>query len=187
MELLDQTNEELALMLATGEPPGAQAVFSELYQRLSATLFRVVKCWLQGDINLAHDICQQAWLNAFASATAYDGKSPYQARLMFIAKNLVRDHHKRASTRLNRSLEEDTLSSRQQYQIDSMIDQEQKLALKACLDSLADQEAEVIRLRLGGTSYPDVCDHLGIDVKSAYRYFDRGKKNLTDCMSGKNT
>jgi RNA polymerase sigma factor (sigma-70 family) len=54
--------------------------------------------------------------------------------------------------------------------------------LKHCLEKLKEPAASVVRERLAGKSYSEICPKLGITTNRAYKLYDKAKKQLKSCI-----
>jgi DNA-directed RNA polymerase specialized sigma24 family protein len=66
---------------------------------------------------------------------------------------------------------------------DEVLEQERKAILERCLKRLQDRSAALIRGRLEGASYKDLCAKLKLEPKPAYKLFHEAMKQLQACVN----
>ena len=64
------------------------------------------------------------------------------------------------------------------------LEQERKEALERCLKALKSELAELVRARLGGDSYTEICGRLGLRPEQAHKLFHQAKAQLKTCVEG---
>ncbi len=195
MKIDDQTDEELAMIVSAGrhsargtaEFIAAQNAYSALYDRNAVSIQRFVSSRLSSSAkSRLQDTCQEVWLRAWNKADSFTRSEKYLAWLFVITRRLMIDNARAAARKREETSE--SIETTPDHTIDAeagLIDAEQKAALATCLQTLDELEADVLRLRLAGTRYPDVCEELSIGVKVAYKKWDTGKKKMADCMEAK--
>jgi RNA polymerase sigma factor (sigma-70 family) len=124
----------------------------------------------------AEDLTQQTFERALAAWRRFDPRRAAPGTwLIAIARNLLIDHLRRASSAQQRSLHAD--DSRGVVYIDPDLGLEPDLA--AALGALGEREREVIALRFGADlSGREIADQLGISVANAQQILSRSLRRL---------
>lgn len=127
----------------------------------------------------AEDAVQETFMKIWCSANSYkQGRHP-MAWIMSIAHNVAVDSL-RKQNRESASVEEDTPDSAQP--VDRRA--EDHLCVGHALEALPECDREIIVMRvIGGLSYHDVCNILGIPVGTAAWKYARGIKKLRELLS----
>jgi RNA polymerase sigma factor (sigma-70 family) len=63
-----------------------------------------------------------------------------------------------------------------------MIQNERKQALERCLELLGPDGAALLRARLAGEDYPEICQRLKLEPARAYKLFHSAKEQLKTCV-----
>ncbi len=64
-------------------------------------------------------------------------------------------------------------------------DEDLTTALRECLETITAEFSQVIRARMHGQPYEEICAQLRIPLGTAHSRFDKGKKQLKLCVEGK--
>jgi DNA-directed RNA polymerase specialized sigma24 family protein len=63
-----------------------------------------------------------------------------------------------------------------------LVEHERMEALRDCLEKLSAPAAAVVRARLAGEEYPELCQRLGMKSGQAYKLFHSAKDQLKTCV-----
>ena len=155
--------------------------FLALYEQYANPIYRFIYFKVRQDHELAQDILAQTFCNAWNSFKKKGGFEHAQAFLYKIARNLVIDHIKKASTQREFQMAEDfdAADDRDQEIVD-MVDHQ--LALEVCknlLASLPDNYIEIIQLRfIEDKTIQEIADVLSISKNNASIRIHRALKYL---------
>ena len=64
----------------------------------------------------------------------------------------------------------------------SLLERERTEALRRCLERLAAEASEVVRARLRGDPYEEICTRLGLPAERVHKMFHRAKEQLQTCL-----
>lgn len=180
------TDEELGLRIASEAPDGtAHPLFLEIYGRLSVMVERFIAARI--DRSHVDDVHQLTWAKAWRNAKQFTEGTTYRAWLLTIARNTITDEFRKRSRRPVVALSNDgadLLDSSAAVDA-AMIDEEQLFALKGCLQQLEKKAIALVRGRMGGISYQDLCQTLNLSESAAHKLFFNSKSRLQDCLESK--
>jgi RNA polymerase sigma factor (sigma-70 family) len=157
----------------------AHDAFGHLYRRHARRLLtflaaRIPQCDLD---DLHQDIWQRVWHHLPGQ---YRGGN-FRAWLRQIARNALVDHaRKRRPEQLpdERALPDPNAASPDT----PLVEQERMVALARCLEQLDAVASALVRARLGGEGYHEVCLRLKLTPARAHRLFHEAKGRLQDCV-----
>lgn len=136
------------------------AAFAELYQRHVRRVYRYLLV-RAGGVQDAQDLTAQVFTTALKNLDSYRGDGPFAAWLMRIAHNAAVDFYRtrRAELPLEAFMEMPAV----ELSPDELVSQRLQLAdILSALDELADDRAEVLRLRIfGGLSTAETAAVMG--------------------------
>lgn len=180
------TDEQLCEVIAkrAGSPAEASmasAAFDDLYRRyarwlLSYLVSRVKKADLE-------DIAQVVWQRVWERMETGFRGGKFQVWMFFIARNYLIDLSRRPAMDLL-STDSALADARDNRPEASMEQTEQQNQLERCLGKLNRQAAAVVRLRLNGESYEEICQKLSIPKSRAYKLLQQARETLTEWMTG---
>lgn len=180
--LQQQTDEDLARLVAQQNENSAAAgtardAFAELYQRHSPWLLSVLSARVhRNDLEDAHQVVwQRVWSRA---ETGFRG-GRFQVWLYHIARNHVIDCSRRLSARPMGEFAETVVSPGSEAVEDRLEQAESMEILRDCIGRLGGRAAQVVRLRLEGRSFSQICEQLQITRKRAYRLMHEARAALT--------
>lgn len=158
----------------------AQQHFEALYQRHS----RLLLAFLSSRVNRSDldDIHQAVWSRVWQYLpTHFDGRN-FRAWLYQIARNYVIQVGRKRKSDLLGAEEEQALPSSTTSPDNRLVERERMEVLQQCLERLEDDLAELVRARLRGESYEDICTNCEIPPARAHKMFHTAKTQLTACV-----
>jgi len=171
-EKIDRMTDEIRIIKAARQDP---KVFGELYKLYVEQVFRYLFSRI-GNVHEAEDVTAQTFLAAFESFDKFRQDGHFASWLFGIARNKAMDHFRRPdhSSHMDGSSEiavEDNTLAR-------MIKTEQEEALSKLIQTLPEEDRELLRLRfLADMSYPEIARflHRNEDAvkKTTYRLLAR--------------
>jgi RNA polymerase sigma factor (sigma-70 family) len=179
-----QEDEALANIISQrqlphGNPAAAKQACEELYfrhagQLLSFLAARVPKSDLE-------DVHQGVWQRVWQHLPDKFHGGNFRAWLYQIARNHLIDlGRKRCPEPLAETNELPDI--RQAAQAADLLDEERRTALARCLERLTSQEASLVRARLAGESYSEICVRLDMKVEGLHKLFHKAKHQLQTCV-----
>jgi len=161
-----------------------RAAFRQLYDQTSAKLFGVCLRILNNR-NDAEDTLQEVYIKIWNKADRFSsGRASGIAWLSAIARNQAIDCYR------GRKPASDDITAREDIAGDSpspeanAITSEQNRRLMRCMDELDEKHAATVkRTYLGGWSYQEAADALGIPLNTAKTWIRRSLLALRDCMN----
>lgn len=190
---LEQYGDE-ALMEAYRD--GDSRAFEVLLHRHRAPVFSFLLRQV-GNPALAEDLLQEAFLRVIRNASSYERRAKFTTWFYTIARNLCRDHGRRAKHRKHSSLDAplnkdetggtlgDVVPDRGPQVDRQVVSRRLKGRLEDAISQLGDEQREVFLLREGsGLSFKQIADIVGCPentVKSRMRYaLDNLRKALEE-------
>jgi RNA polymerase sigma-70 factor (ECF subfamily) len=158
-----------------------QQEFDEIYRLYAADLYRFI-LRLCGNEQLAMDIMQDTMLKAFTDIGKFRGECSIKTWLCTVARNLWKDHLKKAENR-NLPLEESwELPSGERIE-DRMTDKMQAMEIHRLLHRLDEPYKEIFSLRIfAELSFQEIGSVFGKTENWARVTFFRAKKKLIELM-----
>lgn len=158
-----------------------QQEFDEIYRLYAADLYRFI-LRLCGNEQLAMDIMQDTMLKAFTDIGKFRGECSMKTWLCTVARNLWKDHLKKAENR-NLPLEESwELPSGERIE-DRMTDKMQAMEIHRLLHRLDEPYKEIFSLRIfAELSFQEIGSVFGKTENWARVTFFRAKKKLIELM-----
>jgi RNA polymerase sigma-70 factor (ECF subfamily) len=176
-KIIDQDLDELRIIKAARQDP---KVFGELYKRYVDRIFRYLYSRL-GNLHEAEDITAQTFLTAFESFHKFRQDGHFASWLFTIARNKAMDRfRRRKNTSSFNEVDELSVEKDPLYEV---IQSEQTAALSKLIQSLPQEERELLRLRfLADMSFPEIARFLHRKEeaikKSIYRLLARLKSQV---------
>jgi RNA polymerase sigma factor (sigma-70 family) len=157
-----------------------QSDFGRIYEIYIKQVFRYVYNQI-GNIIDAEDITSQIFLSAFESIHRYKDNGHFAAWLFTIARRKIIDYYR--SNQSQAELNETTFTIRDEDMDKKVIQNERQEILKQILESLTEQEKEMIRLRcIAELRFMDIAKILkrseSATKKSYYRLISRIKNQM---------
>lgn len=158
-----------------------QQEFDEIYRLYADDLYRFI-LRLCGNEQLAMDIMQDTMLKAFTDIGKFRGECSMKTWLCTVARNLWKDHLKKAENR-NLPLEESwELPSGERIE-DRMTDKMQAMEIHRLLHRLDEPYKEIFSLRIfAELSFQEIGSVFGKTENWARVTFFRAKKKLIELM-----
>lgn len=184
-ETTNMTDRELAEAISRRDDSTeywqqAQRHFEQLYNRHS----RLLLAFLSSRVNRSdlEDIHQAVWSRVWQYLpTHFDGQN-FRAWLYQIARNYVIQLGRKKKSDLLGAEEEQALPSRAAGRMTDWSRGNRMEVLQRCLERLEDNLAELVRARLRGESYEDICTTCEIPPARAHKMFHTAKSQLTACV-----
>jgi RNA polymerase sigma-70 factor (ECF subfamily) len=171
-EKIDRMTDEIRIIKAARQDP---KVFGELYKLYVEQVFRYLFSRI-GNVHEAEDVTAQTFLEAFESFDKFRQDGHFASWLFGIARNKAMDHFRRR----DRSSHVDEFNELpvEDYALVRMIKTEQEEALSKLIQTLPEEDRELLRLRfLADMSYPEIARflHRNEDAvkKTTYRLLAR--------------
>lgn len=157
----------------------ARVAFGKLYEWHARRLLAFLAARVRRDD--LDDLNQEVWQRAWrALPDGFDGRN-FRAWLHTIARHALIDHGRRKRPE---PLREDAmlLDPSGHRPDEPLIEQERMAALKRCLDQLGAEATALVRGRLAGEGYPEICLRLGMTSEKAHKLFHQAKTYLQACV-----
>jgi RNA polymerase sigma-70 factor, ECF subfamily len=178
------SDEQLAAVVARqGDSDRAMLAARVAFERLYLRHAPLLLAFLASRVPTGEreDIHQDVWQRVWQHLPDQFRGGSFRAWLHQIARNALIDH---ARKRRPEPLEnEDRLADgRSGYADARLIERERAEALRRCLSKLTAETAELVRARLGGDPYQDICPRLGLTPARAHKLFHMAKEQLQACL-----
>jgi RNA polymerase sigma-70 factor (ECF subfamily) len=158
----------------------AHQAMEVLYRRHARPLmaFLVARVFPRADAEDVHQLVwQQLWHHLPRSG--FSG-GHFPALLYRIARNEAIDHSRKHRPEVRDDLE--TVVGPSSNPGEGLLEEERKEALKRCLGKLEDQIAALVRARLAGEAYSEICQRLNVDARRAHALYHRASRQLQTCV-----
>ncbi len=165
----------------------------EAFSRLVLARQAYIRAYLgrfAGHPDVADDLAQETFLRAFTNIRDFDGRAPFVAWLLGIARNLALEHLRNESRRLARrkaGLEEAMAAWRARYFGGETSDPDRHeryvAAVRSCLDRLPARSADVVvRHYFKGESAASLSQSLRTSVNAIHQLLFRIRQALRQCI-----
>jgi RNA polymerase sigma factor (sigma-70 family) len=159
----------------------AGASFGRLHERHAPPLRAFLSARVPRDD--LDDVEQVVWQRVWERLPDQYHGGNFRAWLLQIARRAAIDHgRKRRDKRLDAP--EDVPDPGQGPPDAVLVEQQRSEALQQCLSRLESLAAALVKARLGGESYPELCARLGLTPARAHKLFHRAKEQLRRCVDG---
>ncbi len=179
------TDEELAFTIACrarSEADWRQArdACSELYQRHARRLLAFLAARVAGSD--LEDIHQGVWERVWSRLPEGFRGGNFRAWLYQVSRNFLTDHYrKKKAEQLD---DEAKLTGAVNGNPETLvIERERMTLLSRCLEKLEAEAATLVRARLAGQSYDEICERLEMRPPRAHKLFHLAKAQLQDCVA----
>ncbi len=178
------TDEQLAEWSAERDSSAANrqravAAFEELYRRHAGKLLGFLAARVpRSDIE---DMNQIVWKRVWEHLPSSFHGGNFRAWLHQIARNQIIDHSRRKPVATLGDADTDASAATLRPD-DTLLEQERMDILQRCLERLEDELRTLVRARLSGDSYEDVCVQLNLKPERAHKLFHEAKGRLTTCV-----
>lgn len=149
-------------MIWSRRKPGYVEAVERNYERIYALLCRLCR-----DTELAADLTQDTFANAWRSINGFEGRSSFGTWLHRIAVNTYRDYARRNRVEVEQLEDEDTLSCPDPAPglIDSLASEELQARVQQAVDQLPEIYREAVILRCyQGLKYREVAEALEVPL-----------------------
>jgi RNA polymerase sigma factor (sigma-70 family) len=180
----DASDEHLAAIVARrglseAAMFAARDAFGRLYERHARRLLAFLAARVRRDD--LEDLHQEVWQRAWrALPEGFDGGN-FRAWLHRIARNTLIDLGRRKQPEPLGD-DETLVDPRGARPDESLIERERMVDLKRCLDQLGVEAAELVRARLAGEGYAEICARRGLTAARAHKLFHQAKQYLQTCV-----
>lgn len=177
-------DEELAVTIArrTASAEGgrlARRAGEELYRRHARKLLAFLTTRVhRSDLD---DFHQGIWERVWERLPEGFHGGNFRAWLYQIARNYLIDQGRKRRPQPLES-EEEWSDDRQAAPDAPLLERERQQALSRCLERLGAEAAGLVRARLAGESYPEICLRLGLKMERAHKLFHQAKEQLQLCV-----
>jgi len=126
------------------------------------------------------DTLQEVWIRVHNGLKARTFTGHFSGWLFSIARNVVCDRARKPA--LPDGLPSEDLHADLETPQAILTRREIHDQLTRCMERLEDRERFIVRAKTGGDDYEEICQHLRIDVNTAYKIFHKAKGRLAECM-----
>ncbi len=178
-----QTDRQLFSIIAMrDESPGHWQEAEEAYGQLYADHARMLLAFLSSRVKRSEldDVNQEIWSRVWQHLPKkFDGEN-FRAWLFRIARNYVIQESRKRRPELAEDL--GMVTANEDTPDHQLVERERMEILNRCLSKLEEKLADLVRLRLGGESYEDICERIGLQPARAHKLFHTAKAQLTTCV-----
>jgi RNA polymerase sigma-70 factor (ECF subfamily) len=181
--VLASTDEQLAELIVHQQDSdqarqAAHEAFEELYRRHAGRLLAFLSARLpRSDLDEVH---QDVWMRVWERLPRSFHGGDFSGWLYQMTRHYLID---RSRKKRPVSLGEDVDFTDNQASPDEvLVEQERRSALARCLGRLDAQSAELVRGRLAGESYEELCRRLDLQPQHAHKLFHKAKALLKACV-----
>lgn len=168
---------------AIAAPSSMQALdrtwYNQTYQEYSGLVYAFVKSRVKSS-SAADDLTQQIWLKVWTQAAKQFDGSNFRAWVLQIARTTIIDGFRK--TKSHQSTAEIDVPEPPK---EEGTDEDLTTALRGCLETISAEFSVVVRARMLGQPYDEICDKLSIPLGTAHSRFAKGKDQLKLCVEGK--
>lgn len=153
--------------------------YNQTYQEYSGLVYAFVKSRVKSSA-AADDLTQQIWLKVWTQAAKQFDGSNFRAWVLQIARTTIIDGFRK--TKSHQSTAEIDVPEKPK---DEGTDEDLTTALRECLETISAEFSVVVRSRMLGQPYDEICSKLSIPLGTAHSRFAKGKDQLKLCVEGK--
>jgi RNA polymerase sigma factor (sigma-70 family) len=180
----EQTDEQLAAVVARrGESDRALRVAGDAFDRLYHRYAHLLLAFIAARARPAdrEDLHQEVWRRAWHHLPQQFHGGDFGAWVYQIARNALKDHGKKRKAEALADPEV-VPDGRHGSDSDRLLERERMEVLRKCLEKLNSKAAAIVRARLEGDDYPEVCRRLDFKSEQAYKLFHNAKDQLKACV-----
>ncbi|MGE0713794.1 MAG: RNA polymerase sigma factor [Planctomycetota bacterium] len=176
-----QSDEELERRWKEGSAPAFAALFERYHRRVYAFALR-----LTGDVHLAEDVAQRAFLNLYKKPPPGTGRAQFKSLVFTVARNEAINELKKRGRRREGTLEGAPEESDGAPTPEARTEvREEAARLQEALSSLPEEEREVVLLRqVEGLTFREVCEVTGLTRDAVRWRLARGLERLREALAG---
>jgi len=139
---------------------------------------------LTGDADLTEDVVQETALALFRNFESYDRSRPFVAWCLGVARNKVVDRWRVLGRRKTVLQDPEVLEALAGTAVDMVDDfEEQRLALRLCLDGVEGRQWELLKLRYHESLSPgEIAEHMELKPGHVRVLLNRVRNALRDCI-----
>jgi len=156
----------------------ARQAFGDLYERHARSLVAFLSTRVTS--SNVDDVHQSVWERAWQHLPGSFSGGNFRAWLFQITRNYLIDcSRKHRPGELGEDVE---LVSQSPGPQELAIEHERMRLLARCLERLEEVASAVVRARLGGDDYTEICGRLRLESHQAHSLFHKAKQQLQHCM-----
>lgn len=179
---LESDRQLFSIIAVRDESPGHWREAEEAYAQLYSDHARMLLAFLSSRVKRSEldDIHQEIWSRVWQHLPEkFDGDN-FRAWLFRIARNYIIQEGRKRRPDLAEDLRMVTADDASPDH--SLVERERMEILNRCLGKLEEKLAKLVRLRLGGESYEDICERYNLQPARAHKLFHTAKAQLTSCV-----
>lgn len=178
-----QTDRQLVSVIAVrNESAQHWSEAERAYEQLYSDHARMLLAFLSSRVKRSEldDVHQEIWSRVWQHLpTHFDGNN-FRAWLFRIARNFIIQSSRRRRPDLAEDLR--MVTAKDEPPESRLAEHERMEILSRCLSRLQEQLADLVRSRLGGEPYDEICSRLGLPPARAHKLFHTAKTQLTSCV-----
>ena len=160
---------------------GDDRAFDELYNRYRLQLFSYLNRLVPGKSQLVDDLFQKTWMKVVANLHRYEDRQTFLAWSMRIAHNLMIDHYRKENRRYMDELP-DEVSTNSDVPGERLLFGELTEALQRAINSLPNEQKEVIELRQANVSFKEIAVIQQVSLNTALGRMHYAVKRLRSIL-----
>jgi RNA polymerase sigma factor (sigma-70 family) len=125
------------------------------------------------------DVHHEVWVRVWTQLNARPFEGHFRGWLFQVARNLATDLLRK---RRPEALGETDPEAGRATPLDAMMDAERRERLAHCLQGLNAEQSAIVRGKLSGENYDELCNRLGLEPAQAHKLFFNAKQKLEACM-----
>jgi RNA polymerase sigma-70 factor (ECF subfamily) len=178
-------DEQLAALAGrrntTAELRAAQDACQRLYERYAGHLLVFLSSRVhRGDLE---DVHHEVWVRVWAGLDGRFDGGHFRGWLYTVARNAATDHARRRRPEAAGEAAADWIDPRPGLHDGALLDEDRRKRLAECLERLDGQSATIVRARLAGEGYEELCTRLGLTPARGHKLFHVAKARLQNCVN----
>ncbi|MFN4260704.1 MAG: RNA polymerase sigma factor [Gemmataceae bacterium] len=157
----------------------AQAACQELYHRYARRLLAFLAA--QAPSAVLEDLHHAVWVKVWEKTPEHFDGRHFRGWLFAIARHCLIDYQRKPVTPASAELEQQ-VDPRPADAAEQLLDEERRRILERCLQGLAPRLSALMRGRLAGEDYAELCETLGLSAAQAHKLFHTAKAQLQECV-----